>query len=112
MRATGHPSRMAIAALAVAAVTTVFTSGCDEAKKAVNAGGDTPCNEFVAQDNDKQRVTVTKFLEQERSSDKSAPTNDQTIDAAIASIELMCKAQANPDTPIRKADLTGIFVPK
>jgi acid stress chaperone HdeA len=34
------------------------------------------------------------------------------VDAAIASIELMCAAQANPDTPIKKADLTGIFVPK
>lgn len=111
MRTTERPSRMAIAAFVVAAAAALFTSGCDDAKKAVNAGGDTPCNEFVAQDKDKQRITVTKFLEQERS-DKSAPTNDRAIDAAIASIELMCRAQANPDTPIRKADLTGIFVPK
>ncbi|MFI7002253.1 hypothetical protein [Nocardia sp. NPDC050175] len=89
-----------------------FVGGCgDEPKKLVNKGGSTPCSEFTAQDADKQRITVTKFLEQERNNDSSAPEG-QTIDAAIASIKLMCVAQANPDTPINKADLTGILVPK
>lgn len=89
-----------------------FVGGCgDEPKKLVNKGGSTPCSEFSAQDADKQRITVTKFLEQERNNDAPA-TNDGTTDAAIASIKLMCAAQANPDTPINKADLTGILVPK
>lgn len=110
MRNTGT-CRGRIAAVAAAAALAVLASGCEEAEKAVNKGGDTPCSEFVAQDKDKQRVTVTKFLEQERNGNAPA-TNDQTVDASIAAIELMCRAQANPDTPIRKADLTGILVPK
>ncbi|MEU4341988.1 hypothetical protein AB0H00_12075 [Nocardia sp. NPDC023852] len=99
-------------AIAACLVTTAAVVGCgDEAKKAVNRGGDTKCSEFVAQDADKQRITVTKFLEQERSGN-APPSEDRTIDAAVAAIELMCSAQANPDTPIRKADLSGVLVPK
>ncbi|MCP2289501.1 hypothetical protein ACFYT3_25360 [Nocardia amikacinitolerans] len=102
--------RMRSLAAAALASTAMLAAGCAEAEKAVNKGGDTPCSEFVEQDADKKRTTVTKFLEQERSG-QEAP-DDRMVDAAIASIELMCTAQANPDTPIRKADLTGIFVPK
>ncbi|WP_067472916.1 hypothetical protein [Nocardia amamiensis] len=108
MSAVIRPGRLGIAVLAVLAV---CAAGCgDEPKKVVNKGGDTPCNEFVAQDPDKQRITTEKFLEQEREGDGTPDAN--TVDAAIAAIELMCAAQANPDTPIRKADLTGILVPK
>ncbi|GAB2661231.1 hypothetical protein [Nocardia goodfellowii] len=87
----------------------LFAAGCDEAEKAVNKGGDTPCSEFTAQDKDKQRTTVAKFLEQEQGGDVP---NDQSVDRSLTAIELMCSAQANPDTPIRNADLTGILVPK
>ncbi|WP_280490883.1 hypothetical protein [Nocardia asiatica] len=108
MSAVGRPGRMGIAVLAALAVA---GGGCgDEPEKIVNKGGDTPCNEYVAQDADKQRVTTEKFLEQER--EDSGTPDARTVDAAIAAIKLMCAAQANPDTPIRKADLTGIFVPK
>ncbi|SUD49079.1 Uncharacterised protein [Nocardia otitidiscaviarum] len=65
---------------------------------------------MYTQDGEKQRVTVRKFLEQEQSS-TTEPSAD-TVDAATVSIKLMCQAQANPETPIKEADLTGIFVPK
>ncbi|MFG1793523.1 hypothetical protein [Nocardia sp. NPDC049149] len=92
---------------------TLLLGGCgDDAKKLVNKGGDTPCTEFLAQDADKQRITVTKFLEQEQRGNNSSATDATRVDAAIASIKLMCTAQANPSTPISKADLTGILVPK
>ncbi|WP_306362736.1 hypothetical protein [Nocardia sp. CC227C] len=39
----------------------------------MSKGGDTPCSEFVAQDGEKQRVTVRKFLEQEQSSPPNPP---------------------------------------
>ncbi|WP_454197413.1 hypothetical protein [Nocardia sp. Marseille-Q1738] len=108
MSAAIRPGRLGIAVLAVLAV---CAAGCgDEPQKVVNKGGDTPCNEFVAQDAEKQRITTEKFLEQEREGDGTPDA--RTVDAAIAAIELMCTAQANPDTPIRKADLTGILVPK
>lgn len=98
----------AAAVIALAAV--LLAAGCAEAEKAVNKGGDTPCSEFVQQDAEKQRVTVRKFLEQEQSA-TTEPSVD-TVDAAIVTIKLMCEAQANPDTPVKQADLTGIFVPK
>ncbi|MFI9503948.1 hypothetical protein [Nocardia sp. NPDC052566] len=101
------PTKIAVLALAAAAL---WLGGCSEAEKAVNPGGDTKCTDFVRQDADKQRVTVAKFLEQE-SGDRPTP-DARTVDAAVASIQLMCSAQANPETPIKKADLTGILVPK
>ncbi|MEU8895546.1 hypothetical protein [Nocardia sp. NPDC048505] len=102
-------SRTTAVAAALAALALMAT-GCDEAEKAVNKGGDTPCSEFTAQDKDKQRTTVAKFLEDDQGQ-KDVP-NDQTVDNSITAIELMCAAQANKDTPINKADLTGILVPK
>lgn len=110
IRTATHSSRTAMAAAAALIAAALLVSGCSEAEKVVNKGGDTPCSEFVQQDGEKQRVTVRKFLEQEQST-TTEPSAD-TVDAAIVSIKLMCEAQANPDTPIKKADLTGIFVPK
>ncbi|WP_433561391.1 hypothetical protein ACQP1O_27810 [Nocardia sp. CA-151230] len=96
---------------AAAAVLLVPVLGaCEQAKEAVNKGGNTPCSEFMAQDRSKQRITVRKYLEKDT---KVTPTaNPDTVDASIAAITLMCQAQRNPDTPIRDADLTGILVPK
>ncbi|WP_189029491.1 hypothetical protein [Nocardia rhizosphaerihabitans] len=85
-------------------------AGCGEVEKAVNKGGDTRCSEYTAQDSAKKHTTVTKFLEEERGDDASIDQN--TVDLAVAAINLMCSAQANPDTPIREADLTGVLVPK
>ncbi|MFD3507733.1 hypothetical protein [Nocardia sp. NPDC058666] len=92
------------------AATALLATGCDQVEKAVNKGGDTPCSEYTAQNPDDRRTTVTKFLEQERGD--NAKTDPNTVDLSIAAIDLMCGAQANPDTPIREADLTGVFVPK
>ncbi|MCM6772047.1 hypothetical protein NDR87_02855 [Nocardia sp. CDC159] len=94
---------------AAAVLVSLFATGCEQAKEAVNKGGDTPCSEFVKQDNDKQHVTVRKYLEQDN---KSNAPDDQTVSRSVTAIQLMCKAQANPETPIRNADLTGILVPK
>ncbi|WP_327117193.1 hypothetical protein OHB12_06810 [Nocardia sp. NBC_01730] len=101
----------AACAIAACLVTTAAVVGCgDETKKVVNRGGDTKCSEFVAQDADKQRITVTKFLE-ERNGDPS-PSDDRTIDGVTAAIEAMCSVQANPSTPIREADLSGVLLPE
>ncbi|MEV0335649.1 hypothetical protein [Nocardia sp. NPDC050717] len=86
------------------------STGCDEVEEAVNKGGDTSCSEFTAQDPEDKRTTVTKFLEEERRDNASLDQN--SLDLAVAAIDLMCGAQANPDTPIREADLTGVLVPK
>ncbi|MGN2639142.1 hypothetical protein ACWEKT_15895 [Nocardia takedensis] len=97
-----------LVAAAAAAVLTV--TGCGEAEKALNRGGDTPCSDYLGQDQDSRRVTVTKFLEQDgRGGENPDPT---VVDASMAAIQVMCSAQANPDTPIRDADLTGIVIPR
>ncbi|WP_067660896.1 hypothetical protein [Nocardia harenae] len=82
--------------------------GCDQVEEAVNRGGDTPCNEYIAQSAEDKRTTVTKYLENDRGSAPDATT----VDAAIGAIDLMCRAQANAGTPIREADISGIIVPK
>ncbi|MFE1592985.1 hypothetical protein [Nocardia sp. NPDC058705] len=102
--------RNAVATALTAAAIAVLGTGCDQVEKAVNKGGDTPCSEYTAQSSEDRRVTVTKFLEQERGDD--AKSDPDTIDLSVAAIDLMCGAQANPDTPIREADLTGVLVPK
>ncbi|QIS19531.1 hypothetical protein [Nocardia terpenica] len=95
----------------IAAVcSTVLLGACDQAKEVVNKGGNTPCSEFIGQDDNTQHITVRKYLEQDTKVTPS-PNADQ-VDASIAAITLMCRAQANPNTPIRDADLTGILVPK
>ncbi|KZM73356.1 hypothetical protein [Nocardia terpenica] len=95
----------------IAAVcSTVLLGACDQAEEVVNKGGNTPCSEFIAQDDNTQHITVRKYLEQDT---KVTPApNDDQVNASIAAITLMCRAQANPNTPIRDADLTGILVPK
>ncbi|MFD3701960.1 hypothetical protein ACFWUP_02315 [Nocardia sp. NPDC058658] len=102
--------RSAVAVAITAAAIAVLGTGCDQVEKAVNKGGDTPCSEYTAQNSDDRRVTVTKFLEQEQGGDAKPDPN--TVDMSVAAIDLMCSAQANPDTPIREADLTGVLVPK
>lgn len=106
MRHTNIRHRIAVGAAVIAAV--LGGAGCDQVEEAVNRGGDTPCNEYIAQSTEDKRTTVTKYLEQDRGSAPDATT----VDAAIGAIDLMCRAQANAATPIRDADLSGIIAPK
>ncbi len=102
-------SRGTISAAAMLIAATLALGACDKAEEVVNKGGDTPCNEFIAQDHDKQQVTVRKYLENDTQAETPAP---ETVDGAITAIDLMCRAQSNAETPIRNADLTGILIPK
>ncbi|MVU77272.1 hypothetical protein GPX89_08440 [Nocardia sp. ET3-3] len=104
-----HPKAL-IGGAALLAVLALGSCDRTQVQEVFNKGGDTPCSDFTKQDQDKQRVTVRKYLERDT---KVTPSPDaNTVDASIAAITLMCQAQANPDTPIRDADLTGILVPK
>lgn len=94
-----------LAAVAVAA--TFGVSACSEAEEITNAGGDTQCNEYLGQDSDTQRVTVTKFLKER--SDGDEPAGDQ-VDGTMTAIDLLCRVQANAAVPIKNADLSGILI--
>lgn len=83
-------------------------AGCTEIERAMNKGGDTPCREYVEQDQQTQRVTITKFLEEQQGAEPSG-TN---VDLSIAAVNALCSVQANADTPIERADVAGIFIRK
>ncbi|WP_339401678.1 hypothetical protein [Nocardia sp. XZ_19_385] len=94
----------------VVAALAVLLSGCTDVEKALNRGGDTPCSEYVTQDQDKKRVTITKLVKQQ-TGEKNEPAGT-VVDATLISVDLLCAAQRNAETPIKNADVAGIFVNK
>lgn len=93
--------------VAVAALGAGLLTGCSDVKQALNKGGDTPCSEYVQQDADTQRMTVTKFVK-EQSGDDHEPAGT-VVDASMAAVGFLCANQRNAETPIKKADLPGMF---
>jgi len=106
MKISGWSAKLAVAGLVVAGFS---LTSCSEIEQAVNRGGDTPCSDFVRQDAHEQRVTVTKFLN-ENKKDDTEPAG-VVVDGTIVAVNLLCGVQGNADVPIRKADLAGIFAP-
>ncbi|WP_280400355.1 hypothetical protein [Nocardia carnea] len=90
------------------AATALALAGCTEIEKAMNKGGDTPCREYVEQDQETKRITITKFLEEQHG---QQPTGTN-VDLSMAAVDGLCTVQANADTPIERADLAGIFIRK
>lgn len=82
--------------------------GCTKVE-ALNKGGDTPCNEYIGQSSDEQKVTVTKYL---KSTDQYKNPTDDQVTSSMSAVDLLCRIQKNAKTPIKNADLTGIFVPR
>jgi acid stress chaperone HdeA len=95
--------------LGVAAVA-LLLAGCTDIHRALNQGGDTPCNEYVKQDQDTKRMTVTKFIKQQTQDDHEPAGT--VVDGTMVSVDLLCGAQINRETPIKKADVAGIFIAK
>ncbi|MFI5717334.1 hypothetical protein [Nocardia sp. NPDC051750] len=90
------------------AAAAIVLSGCTEIEQALNKGGDTPCREYVGQDQKTKRVTITKFLEEQLGQE---PTGTN-VDVSMAAVDGLCTVQANADTPIERADIAGIFIRK
>ena len=110
MRSKRFPLSTLSASLAAVGVAAALSlSACSQAEEAVNSGGDTHCNDYIGQDKDKQRVTVTKYLKEKNNGNEPAGNE---VDAAMTAIDLLCRVQSNASVPIKNADLTGIFAPK
>ncbi|MFI9504040.1 hypothetical protein [Nocardia sp. NPDC052566] len=92
------------------AVVALLLAGCTDIQRALNRGGDTPCNEYVKQDQDTKRMTITKFVKQQ-TGDEHEPAGT-VVDATMVSVDLLCGAQLNGETPIKNADVAGIFIKK
>lgn len=95
--------------LAAFAAVTVM-SGCSDVERALNRGGDTPCGEYVTQDADTKRITITKFVK-ERDHLANEPTGT-AVDLTIVAVDVLCSGQRNRDTPIKNADVAGMIVNK
>ncbi|GAB4586301.1 hypothetical protein [Nocardia sp. IFM 10818] len=85
-------------------------SGCTDVERALNKGGDTTCSDYLKQDADTQRMTVTKAIKQQTGSDNEPPGTN--VDISMAAVQALCRVQANENTPIRDADFAGIFFNK
>lgn len=110
MRTTRFPvSKLSVSLAAVAMAAALGLSACSQAEEAVNRGGDTHCNDYIGQDKDKQRVTVTKYLKEKNNGNEPAGNE---VDAAMTAIDLLCRVQSNASVPIKNADLAGILTPK
>lgn len=99
---------MAGTAAALFAVTVL--SGCSDVERALNQGGDTKCSEYLAQGVDSQRITITKFLKQQNNTE-TEPTGT-AVDLTMAAVQGLCQVQANTETPIKNANIAGIFINK
>jgi acid stress chaperone HdeA len=102
--------RWVCAGVGVIGVAATVLSGCSDVEKAMNKGGDTACSDYVKQDQDTQRVTITKFIKQ-RTNDEHEPAGT-VVDATMVSVNFLCSNQRNASTPIKNADVAGIFLNK
>lgn len=104
-------ARTRIGAVAVGvAVLAPLVGGCTDIARALNQGGDTPCRDYVGQDPDTKRMTITKAIKQQTGqSNEPAGT---VVDSLIVQVDLLCAGQRNADTPIKDADIAGIFLNK
>ncbi|MQY22170.1 hypothetical protein [Nocardia macrotermitis] len=102
--------RWACAGVSVIGVAATLLSGCGDVQKALNKGGDTACSDYVKQDQDTQRVTITKFVKQQTGSEHEPAGT--VVDATIVQVNFLCGNQRDSSTPIKKADVAGIFLNK
>ncbi|MGF6888170.1 acid stress chaperone HdeA [Nocardia sp. GAS34] len=100
--------RWAAAGLAVLAAAAPLLTGCTEVKTYLNKGGETACSDYVKQDQDTQRLTITKFIQQQTGNNHD-PAGTQ-VDATIIAVNFLCSNQRNSATPIKNANIAGIFL--
>ncbi|MEU4320199.1 hypothetical protein AB0F85_23520 [Nocardia fluminea] len=92
------------------AVLAALATGCAEVERVLNQGGDTSCRDYVNQDANTKRITITKAIKQQTGNDNE-PVGT-VVDSMIVQVDLLCATQRNVDTPIKNADIAGIFLNK
>ncbi|MEV5646636.1 hypothetical protein AB0L57_00160 [Nocardia sp. NPDC052254] len=108
MHSSPTRTRTALLAVAAAALSAVLMTGCSDVQQALNQGGDTPCSDYVKQDANGKRMTITKFLKQQSGNDNEPAGT--AVDANMAAADFLCANQRNADTLIKNASLPGIFL--
>ncbi|WP_410872605.1 hypothetical protein [Nocardia sp. A7] len=102
-------TRTGAAAVGVAVLAALVT-GCTEVERVLNQGGDTSCRDYVNQDANTKRITITKAIKQQTGNDNEPAGT--VVDSMIVQVDLLCATQRNVDTPIKNADIAGIFLNK
>ncbi|MFD4440966.1 hypothetical protein ACFWPK_14475 [Nocardia sp. NPDC058519] len=97
--------RSAATALLAVAIT---TTSCGDLERALNRGGATPCRDYLDQDADDQRLTITKFIQDRRNNNEDL--TPATIDVARGGVNMLCSIPSNADVPIEDATLKGIEI--
>ncbi|BAX98937.1 hypothetical protein MSTE_03638 [Mycobacteroides stephanolepidis] len=77
-------------------VAVALLSGC---AGVINQGGDTPCKDFIAAEEQKQNDAVSKMLKDQRGRDAS----NLEISATRTSVTMYCKTLGNDSSKIREA---------
>ncbi|GAD85840.1 hypothetical protein [Nocardia asteroides] len=106
MHATTRTGALAVG-IAVAAA---LASGCTEVERVLNKGGDTTCRDYVGQEPDTKRITITKAIKERNGTDNEP--SGTLVDSMIVQVDLLCAGQRNIDTPIKNADIAGLFLNK
>ncbi|WP_446225912.1 hypothetical protein ACTWPB_13070 [Nocardia sp. IBHARD005] len=86
----------------------ITTTGCADLERALNRGGDTLCHDYLDQNADDQRMTITKFIQERRNNDGDLPP--ATIDVARGGVNMLCSIPSNADVPIEDATLKGLEI--
>ncbi|MFD3508822.1 hypothetical protein [Nocardia sp. NPDC058666] len=103
-----HANTRTGAAAVGVAVLAMLIGGCTEVEKVLNQGADTSCRDYVNQEPATKRITIAKAVEQRSGKQPS----ENVIDSKIVEVDLLCATQRNVDTPIKNADIAGIFLNK
>ncbi|MDO3650636.1 hypothetical protein [Nocardia mangyaensis] len=106
MHATTRTGAVAVGVAVLAALAT----GCSDIEQALNQGGDTTCRDYVTQEPDTKRITITKAIKQQTGTDNEPAGT--IVDSMIVQVDLLCAGQRNVDTPIKNADIAGLFLNK
>ena len=106
MHATTRTGAVAVGVAVLAAL----ASGCTEVEWVLNQGGDTSCRDYVNQEPDTKRITITKAIKQRNGTDNEPAGT--LVDSMIVQVDLLCAGQRNIDTPIKNADIAGLFLNK
>lgn len=94
-------SRIVSTALAAGVAGVVVLGGCAAVEKITNKGGDTTCAEFNAQDEVKQRSSVSKMLKDRKGAE---PSNLELSGTRLA-VSAFCKTIGKDSSKISEAML-------
>ncbi|KAF0844903.1 hypothetical protein [Nocardia caishijiensis] len=104
-----HATRTGAVAVGLAVLAALAT-GCSDVERLLNQGGDTPCRDYIDQEPDTKRITITKAIKEKTGNDNEPAGT--VVDSMIVQVDLLCAGQRNIDTPIKNADIAGLFLNK